>query len=154
MNERVDNPEPSSVQTEPVPEERPSDASRWLAATSYLFIACLFVIYEIKQRPKDDFVRFHVRQGFALFFVEIVLIVLAVVLGNSLGNIPVLGAILMILFRLAGGLVAVGLSVWGFVEALGGERWQLPILGEYASRVPLDGESDADPGARDHNSTP
>ena len=140
MNEHAENSEQSQVQTEAAVEvEHPSDGSRWLAATSYLFIACLFVIYEIKQRPKDDFVRFHVRQGFALFFVEIVLIVLAVVLGNSLGDIPVLGAIVMILFRLAGGLVAVGLSVWGFVEALGGQRWQLPILGEYASRVPLGG---------------
>ena len=149
MNEHVENPGQSSVQTEPVRVERPSDGSRWLAAMSYLFVACLFVIYEIKQRPKDDFVRFHVRQGFALLFVEIVLIVLAVVLGNSLGNIPVLGAMLMILFRLAGGLVAVGLSVWGFVEALGGEKWQLPILGEYASRVPLGGESEAQHEDRD-----
>jgi hypothetical protein len=43
----------------------------------------------------------------------------------------------MILFRLAAGLACVGLSVWGFVEALGGERWHLPLLGEYAARVPL-----------------
>jgi uncharacterized membrane protein len=142
MNEHAENSEQSRVQTKSTATEHPSDASRWLAATSYLFIACLFVIYEIKQRPKDDFVRFHVRQAFALFFVEIVLIVLAVVLGNSLGHIPVLGAILMILFRLAGGLLAVGLSVWGFIEALGGQRWQLPILGEYASRVPLGGETE------------
>ena len=137
MNEHAEHPEHSHVQTEATVEEHPSDGSRWLAAVSYLFAACLFVIYEIKQRPKDDFVRFHVRQGFALFFVEIVLIVLTVVLSNSLGEIPVLGAIVMILFRLAGGLLAVGLSVWGFIEALGGQRWQLPILGEYANRVPI-----------------
>jgi len=145
MNEIIDQPEHSQVQTESAVEEHPSDGSRWLAAVSYLFAACLFVIYEIKQRPKDDFVRFHVRQGFVLFFVEILLIVLAVVLSNSLGNIPVLGAIVMILFRLAGGLLAVGLSAWGFIEALGGERWQLPILGEYATRVPIGQRKEADP---------
>lgn len=150
MNEHVENPEQSHVQTDTPIVEHPSDGSRWLAAVSYLFVACLFVLYEIKQRPKDDFVRFHVRQGFALFFVEIVLIVLAVVLGNSLGNIPVLGAIVMILFRLAGGLLAVGLSVWGFVEALGGERWQLPILGEYANRVPINAV-DEEPTQEDTN---
>jgi len=134
-------PEDTPVQTDASETERPSDSSRWLSALSYLFIACLFVLYEIRQRPRDDYVRFHVRQGFALFFVEMVLIVLAVVLGNSLGDIPVLGAIIMILFRLAAGLACVGLSVWGFVEALGGERWQLPILGEYANRVPLGAEA-------------
>ena len=61
MSENVDNPEPDPVQTEALEVERPSDSARWLAAISYLFIACLFVIYEAKQRPKDDFVRFHAR---------------------------------------------------------------------------------------------
>jgi uncharacterized membrane protein len=143
MNEHIDDPEHTPVQTEAVEVETPSDSARWLAAISYLFIACLFVIYEAKQRPKDDFVRFHVRQGFALFFVEIVLIVVAMVLSSSLGEIRVLGAIVMILFRLAAGLACVGLSVWGFVEALGGERWHLPLIGEYARRVPLGAHKDA-----------
>lgn len=149
MSKNVENPEQDPVQKQ---AERPGDSARWLAAVSYLFIACLFVLYEIKQRPRDAFVRFHVRQGFALFFVEIVLIILAVVLGNSLGDIPVLGAIIMILFRLAAGLACVGLSVWGFVEALGGQRWHLPILGEYASRVPLGGhDTEQDDPTRDSN---
>ncbi len=82
--------------------------------------------------------RFHVRQGFALCFVEITLVVVSFILDATLGIIPVLGAIVMILFKLAAGLLAVGLSVWGFVEALSGERWELPVLGEYAKRVPVD----------------
>jgi len=139
MQDHVDHPDSAPVQTndDEVQDEPLNDVSRWLAATAYLFIACFFVLYEVKAHRRHDFVRFHARQGFALCFVEITLIVLSLILDATLGNIPVLGAIIMILFKLAGGLLAVGLSVWGFVEALSGERWELPILGEYAKRVPI-----------------
>lgn len=139
MHERADNPESTPIQAgaEAVDDAPLNDVSRWLAAISYLFIACFFVLYEVKAHRRDDFVRFHARQGFALCFVEITLIVVSFVLGATLGTIPVLGAIVMILFNLAAGLLAVGLSVWGFVEALSGERWELPVLGDYAKRVPI-----------------
>lgn len=139
MQDHVENPDSSSVQTseDDGQEERLSDISRWLAATSYLFVLCLFVMYEVKVHRRDEFVRFHARQGFALCFVEVTLIILSLILDATLGTIPVLGAVVMILFKLAAGLLAVGLSVWGFVEALGGERWELPVLGEYAKRVPI-----------------
>lgn len=114
-----------------------TDVSRWLAAASYLFVVSLFVLYEVRRHRQDDFARFHARQGFVLCFTELVLVALAFVLNASLGTIPVLGAIIMISFKLLGGLLAVGLSVWGFVEALGGERWELPLLGAWAKRVPL-----------------
>ncbi|MFQ5600046.1 MAG: DUF4870 domain-containing protein [Candidatus Krumholzibacteriia bacterium] len=140
MQDQAENPshDPVPSGAEEVVEECPiSDGSRWLAAASYLFVSCLFVLYEVKQHRRDDFVRFHARQGFALCFVEVVLIVVSMILGHTLGSIPVLGAIIMIAFKLAAGLLAVGLSAWGFVEALGGQKWQLPILGEYAKRVPV-----------------
>ena len=126
-----------SVQTDEHEHDGPlSDNSRWLGAVSYLSFLCLFVLYELKHRTHDDFVRFHARQGFALFFAEVVLLAVYFILDHSLGTIPVLGALLMIVYRLAAGLATVGLSVWGFVEALGGQRWELPILGEHARRVP------------------
>lgn len=131
-----------SVQTQATQEtnrqETLSDSSRWLAALSYVCIGSLLVLYEIRQRPRDSFVSFHARQGFALFFVEIVLLILYFVLDNSLGAVKVLGALVMIVYRLAAGLATVGLSVWGFVEALGGERWEMPFLASYAKRVPVD----------------
>jgi uncharacterized membrane protein len=135
MHEHVESPEQDVHAEDSAP---PSDLSRWLAAASYLFLVNLFVLYEVRQHKRDDFVRFHARQGFALCFVEVVLIVVALILENSLGTIRYLGAIIMISFKLLAGLAAVGLSVWGFVEALGGERLELPILGNWARRVPLD----------------
>ncbi len=114
-----------------------SDLSRWLAAASYLFFVCLFVMYEVRQNRRADFVRFHARQGFVLCFVEVVLLVISLVLDSSVGTIPVFGAIVMITFKLLAGLLSVGLSVWGFVEALGGERWEIPVLASWARRVPL-----------------
>jgi uncharacterized membrane protein len=120
--------------------ERPlPDVSRWLAAASYVCVGCLFVLYEVRQHRRDDeFVRFHARQGFVLCFVEIVLLILSWILGATVGIIPYLGIFLMTAYRLTFGLCAVALSVWGFVQALGGERWELPVLGRYAERVPLD----------------
>lgn len=114
-----------------------TDLSRWLAAASYLFCVCLFVMYEVRQNRRDDFVRFHARQGFVLCFAEVVFLVISFILDASVGTIPVLGAIIMITFKLLFGLLSVGLSVWGFVEALGGERWELPLLAAWAKRVPL-----------------
>ncbi len=142
MHDHVEDPESTPIQTsdderDEVQDAPLDDVSRWLAAASYLFIVCFFVLYEVKAHRRHDFVRFHARQGFALCFVEITLIVLSFILDATLGTIPVLGAIIMILFKLAAGLLAVGLSVWGFVEALSGERWELPVLGEYAKRVPI-----------------
>ena len=134
----MEHVEQSSIQTEQRDDEAPlGDNSRWLGAVSYVSFLCLLVLYELKHRTHDDFVRFHARQGFALFFAEVVLLAVYFVLDNSLGTIPVLGALLMIVYRLATGLAVVGLSVWGFVEALGGQRWHLPILGDYAKRVPV-----------------
>lgn len=135
MQEHVEHPDQELHAQETAP---PSDVSRWLAAASYLFLVNLFVLYEVRRHRHDDFVRFHARQGFALCFIEVVLLVVAVVLESSLGTIRYLGAIIMITFKLVAGLAAVGLSVWGFVEALGGERLELPVLGSWAKRVPLE----------------
>jgi uncharacterized membrane protein len=114
-----------------------SDRSRWLGACAYLFVLSIFVLYEVKQRPEDDYVRFHARQGFALFFVEFVLVVVSMVLDHSVGKISTLGVVVMVTYNLCTGLLGVGVSVMGFVNALLGERWTLPVLGDYAKRVPL-----------------
>lgn len=114
-----------------------SDTSRWLAAAAYLFVLAIFVLYEAKQRARDDFLRFHARQGFVLFFVEFSLVVVSTILQHTVGGIPVLGAVITITFNLTFGLLAVGVSIMGFMYALSGERWHLPVLGAYANRVPL-----------------
>lgn len=114
-----------------------SDASRWLAAMSYAFVLAIFVLYEAKRRPPDPFLRFHARQGFVLFFTEFALLVVSMILGHTIGRVEYVGAVVMITWNLCIGLLAVGVSVMGFMYALSGERWRLPVLGDYANRVPL-----------------
>ena len=118
--------------------EEPSDTSRWLAALSYAFVVAAFVVYEARRRPPDPYVRFHARQGFVLFFVEFVLLVVTVILDHTVGRIEAAGAVLMITWELCFGLAAVGISVMGFMYGLSGEIWHLPVLGRFANRVPLD----------------
>ena len=114
-----------------------SDSSRWLAALAYAFVLAVFVVYEAKRRPPDEYVRFHARQGFVLFFAEFALLVVSMILGHTIGHVDYLGAVIMITWNLVTGLLAVGVSVMGFMYALSGERWRVPLLGDYANRVPL-----------------
>jgi uncharacterized membrane protein len=84
-----------------------------LAALAYAFVVSIFVLYEARRRPPDEYLRFHARQGFVLFFV------------------------LMVTWNLVLGLLAIGISAMGFMYALSGELWRMPVLGKFANRVPL-----------------
>src|SRR5262245_56137497 len=115
----------------------PSDVSRWLAALAYAFIAAIVVVYEARRRHGDEYLRFHARQGFLLFFTEFALFVVSMILNATIGKIEFSGAIFMVTWNLCTGLLAVGVSVMGFMYALSGEMWRMPVLGKHAHRVPL-----------------
>jgi uncharacterized membrane protein len=119
------------------PTEQPSDISRWLAAMAYAFVLAIFVLYEARRRPQDDYLRYHARQGFALFFAEFTLLVVSMIFHYTLGRLEVVGLVLMMTWDLVLGLLAVGVSAMGFMYGLSGERWQMPVIGRYANRVPL-----------------
>lgn len=121
----------------PAEPSEPSDVSRWLAACAYAFVLAIFVLYEARRRPPDEYLRFHARQGFVLFFVEFVLLAISMVLNYTIGKIDVLGFVLMVTWNLVLGLLAVGISAMGFMFGLSGEMWRMPVLGRYAHRVPI-----------------
>jgi uncharacterized membrane protein len=135
MSEPIQNR--SEASTDGIDPATLSDASRWLAALSYAFVMVIFVLYETKRRPPDPYVRFHARQGFVLFFVQFVLLVVTTILRHTVGNFDVSGAVIMVTWELLFGLLAVGISVMGFMYGLSGEMWRMPVLGQYANRVPL-----------------
>ncbi len=88
-----------------------------IAILSYLWILCIVPLIIGKD---DPFVKFHAKQGLALFIGEIVLFVIAM--------IPFLGwAIAWI-----GNIVAVVLSIIGIVNVAQGKRAELPIVGRFA----------------------
>lgn len=115
----------------------PSDRSRWLAAIAYIPFVCLF---SLAREGEDPFVRYHARQGVLLLVAEVVLVILAIILEATIGRLRLFGLIVVGLVHLATALGALVLAVMGFVKALFGEYWHLPILGEHAHRVPGLGE--------------
>ena len=114
-------------------EDRISDRSRWIAASSYIVFLCFFSLWMAR---KDDFIKYHARQGFLLFFAECIVIVLSVILELTIGRLRFIGLIVIGLTQFIAGIGALMLSVLGFVKALFGEYWHLPLLGEYRDRVP------------------
>lgn len=118
--------------------EQPSDISRWLSAMAYAFVLAIFVLYEARKRPGDEYLRYHAKQGFVLFFVEFTLLVVTMVLHSALGEIKYVGLVILATWDLGFGLLAIGISAMGFMYGLSGEKWQMPILWRYSDRVPLD----------------
>jgi uncharacterized membrane protein len=112
----------------------PSDPERWFAAVGYLFFLCFFALWKGKESP---FVRFHAKQGFLLFLSECVAFVLIVIIDKTIGRLPFLGLLIVVLIQIVVYLVALLLIVMGFVKALFGERWEMPFFGAYGDKVPL-----------------
>lgn len=120
--------------TKPVDSVLLADHERWYAAISYLFFFCFFGLWKGRD---SQFVRFHSRQAFLLFLGEVVSLIAILILDRTLGRLPFLGLVLVILLQIVVYLTALFLSVMGFVKALFGERWILPFFGHYSNRVPL-----------------
>jgi uncharacterized membrane protein len=115
-------------------EKEPYVNDRWLGAVCYLNF---LVVVPIFARPRSEFLARHCRQGFALFFAEVVIFLVLAVIDKTVGQIPILGLLVSILLHLVFFLVCLGLSVIGFVKALSGEEWRVPFLDEFADKVPI-----------------
>ena len=111
----------------------PSDRARWVSAISYLSFFCFISLWKSKD---DVFIKYHARQGFLLLLAEVIILILALILDLTIGRLRFLGVLIVGLVQLVAGLGALTLSVLGFVKALFGEYWELPLLGEYRDRIP------------------
>jgi len=111
-----------------------ADHERWYAAISYLFFFCFFGLWKARE---SEFIRFHSRQAFLLFLAEVVSLLAIIILDQTLGRLPFLGLLVVILLQIVVYVVALFLSVMGFVNALFGEKWILPFFGHYSERVPM-----------------
>jgi uncharacterized membrane protein len=120
--------------TTPTPDRTtPSDAERWFAAVGYLFFLCFVALWKSKE---SRFVRFHARQAFLLFLAECVAFVAIAVIDRTVGRLPFLGLIVVVIAQVFVYLTALFLSVMGFVKALFGERWEMPFFGPYREKIP------------------
>jgi uncharacterized membrane protein len=111
-----------------------SDRERWYAAVAYLFVVCFLSLWKGRE---SDFVRFHARQGFLLFVAVCVSLAAVIVIDQTVGRLPFLGLLVVVVLQIAVYLCALFVSVVGFVKALFGERWVIPVIGKYIDRVPL-----------------
>jgi len=107
---------------------------RWLGAVCYL---SFFVFLPVLSSNKSKFLARHCRQGFALFFAEMVGLILVWVITGTIGQIPLLGFLVVILMWLAFVALFLPLTVLGFVRAMFGEEWRIPYLDELSDRVPI-----------------
>lgn len=89
-----------------------SEQKVW-AAASYLWILSLVVL---AARKNSVYIRFHANQGFLLFVISLVSILLG----------PI-GMVLNILVVIA--------SIFAIIKALQGEKWELPALGGFAKNL-------------------
>jgi len=113
----------------------PSSRERWLSAICYTGIG---VLVTMLARDRTPFVARHARQGFALLFAEIVSILVIGIVDATLGALPILGFLLVVILRLVVYGVALVISVLGFTKAIFGESWRIPYLDEWAYRIPVD----------------
>jgi fumarate reductase subunit D len=90
------------------------------AILAYLWILCLIPIL---MKKEDEFVKFHARQGLMLFIVEVGIAII--------GIIPLLGPLVYML----GMLVCALLSLVGIVQVLMGNKWKMPVIGEWAEKI-------------------
>ena len=90
-----------------VPEEE-----RFTAALSYVWILSL---YTILFKRKSAFVRFHAKQGVALFILETL-------------------SFLFLFFMPVVIIICVVASIWGIKEALAGKYWPMPLIGDWLKK--------------------
>lgn len=112
----------------PPPAGGASGNRQIMLVLSYLWILALIPYLTEQQDPE---VKWHARHGLVLVVAEIVLSIILVILSL----IPVVGCAITVLWMLIWlGIVIV--HVLCLVKALGGERFTIPYVSQYADQIP------------------
>ncbi len=90
------------------------------AILSYLWILCLIPLILKKE---NKFALFHAKQGLIIFIGELII--------GFIGVIPIIGWMMLFLGTLIFGI----LSLMGIVQALLGNYWKMPVVGDIAQKV-------------------
>ena len=118
-------PEETSV---PAPEPSPAPVAKsggddnLMGAISYIGIIAVVMLLVKKD---SEYVQFHAKQGTVLFIGEVIL--------------GLLGSFIWVLFFIWGlvWLVFLLASIVGFIKALSGEKYKLPVVGDLADKIKL-----------------
>jgi len=103
-------------------QDKVIEDGKLFAVVSYLGILCLLPLLLKKE---NKFALFHGKQGLVLFIAEI---------GAAIINIvPILGQLVWILAVLVFGM----LSLVGILQALMGNYWKMPVIGDIADKISI-----------------
>lgn len=100
-----------------------SDERRGMAAVGYLGVFCLVPLFFAKD---SAFAQYHAKQGFILAVIGVVLNLLS----GVLWRVPFGGSFAMLL-----GVVLFVVSIMGVLHALKGEKFEIPVVSEWAAKV-------------------
>ena len=103
------------------------------ALAYFTFIPAVVFVF-VEPYKKNLFVRFHSIQCLLLWATGGVLALALKVAGFALFFIPVVGQLFVVLIFVLAGLAAVAVWLVLVVKALQGEKFKLPLLGEFAER--------------------
>ena len=100
----------------PKGDNKDIEENKAIAAIGYIWILC-FIPLLLKRDSK--FAQFHGKQALVLFIVEVVI--------GFIIWIPVLGWLL--------GLATLILAIMGILQALQGNYWEMPLIGQLAKKI-------------------
>ena len=125
-SEQAGEPEPS-LQPEPNnnSEEKTATGSEANPIALLCYLGILVVIPLLTESKKEEFVKFHIKQGLAL-------LVFAAI-GTFIAVIPILGWIIGFLI----GLTSLILAIIGIVNVLQGKKKELPLIGGYGEKFKI-----------------
>lgn len=112
------------------PPATSSPSSGELLQAVLAYVGPLFLL-TMWRGHSNAFLRFHSRQGFGLFLLECVLLAIWIVLSRTVGQIPFLGIVVMVVVDAVAIVSVVVLIAVGAVKAAAGERTALPFVGRW-----------------------
>ncbi len=97
-----------------------------IAAIGYITVLCLVPLMMAKDSP---FAQHHAKQGLVLFIAEVVIFFL----NGILAFIPIIGWLVAVVLNVG----VVVLALMGIMKSLQGEKWEMPLLGQYAKKIKI-----------------
>ena len=91
------------------------EENKSIAAVGYIWILCFIPLF-LKRDSK--FAQFHAKQALVLFIVEVIV--------GFIVWVPFIGWIL--------GLAVLVLAIMGILQALQGNYWEMPLIGQFAKK--------------------
>lgn len=110
------------------------DDGKVLAAIGYLGI--LFLV-PLLAKKDNKYCLHHGKQGAVLFGVEVIGGIALMLIGLILGRMGCAGSVVSSILNIAFFLCMFVLSIWGFITALKGEYWKMPVVAPIAEKLKI-----------------